>query len=509
MDLNAFLNDEATGSWADEMDSFPTARQLPPTLPRRAHFFCSLWRAEPAGRTRRVAPPQQRLCEPQRCVFPRAETAAENEQVDSATVATTATARPALRSPSPTPRRTVPLWATSASTTLRWTSRISSLASTSVPRPFESPADTVQTTSIRLVMGMDNKPKGFGYVEFDSVDNLKAALAMSGRDVGGRTVRISVAEPPKGREGRADEDISWTRSGPLAPLPGRGGSSFGAGREGGGGFDRPREGGFGGGFGGAGGEIERDGERMGFGSKFVPSVDAPRRTGGFERAPMGTSSYDRAGVGAPSEDRGERAGFGSKFVAAPPMQERPPFGGDRRVSGGPGEGRSDEEKTWSRSGPLAPLPGRGGAFGAREGGGGFDRPRDGGFGDRICESRLTVEARLTFAAPAGTPESTAPRRRLELSAKSTSTETSPAASPASARPSPFGNARPIDNSEKQKEVEAKIAKSKAELATRTAPRSDAFARREPVVAREEPSKAPAETPVAVADVQEKVADLII
>lgn len=216
-----------------------------------------------------------------------------------------------------------------------------------------------------MVDGHDGKPKGFCYVEFANADDLRNALGMNGQDAGGRTVRISVAEAPKGREGRADEDMTWERQGPLAPLPGRGGSSFGGGREGGpGGFDRPRDNGFGGSAEGG----ERDFSRASFGSKFVPSVDAPRRTGGYERAGPGGSSYDRSGVGAPEEDRGERGGFGSKFVPAPAAPARPAFG-DRRSSGAPGEGgRADEEKTWSRQGPLAPIAGARG-------------PRTGGFGD--------------------------------------------------------------------------------------------------------------------------------
>lgn len=44
---------------------------------------------------------------------------------------------------------------------------------------------------------MDRKPKGFGYVEFGTLDGLKNALALSGSNLAGRSVRISVAEPRK------------------------------------------------------------------------------------------------------------------------------------------------------------------------------------------------------------------------------------------------------------------------------------------------------------------------
>lgn len=47
--------------------------------------------------------------------------------------------------------------------------------------------------------GPDDKPKGFGYVEFDSLESLKTALEKSGQELCGRTARINVAEPRKSR----------------------------------------------------------------------------------------------------------------------------------------------------------------------------------------------------------------------------------------------------------------------------------------------------------------------
>lgn len=44
---------------------------------------------------------------------------------------------------------------------------------------------------------MDDKPKGFGYVTFETLEGLKTALAISGGNVAGRPVRVSVAEPRK------------------------------------------------------------------------------------------------------------------------------------------------------------------------------------------------------------------------------------------------------------------------------------------------------------------------
>ena len=53
-----------------------------------------------------------------------------------------------------------------------------------------------ETTNVRIVEDkIERKPKGFGYVEFGSLDGLKKALELNGSQFQGRGVRISVAEP--------------------------------------------------------------------------------------------------------------------------------------------------------------------------------------------------------------------------------------------------------------------------------------------------------------------------
>ena len=42
---------------------------------------------------------------------------------------------------------------------------------------------------------MDQKPKGFAYVEFGTLDGIKKALELNGTQFMGRGIRISVAEP--------------------------------------------------------------------------------------------------------------------------------------------------------------------------------------------------------------------------------------------------------------------------------------------------------------------------
>lgn len=55
-----------------------------------------------------------------------------------------------------------------------------------------------EVTNVRIVEDkMDRKPKGFGYAEFASLDGLKKALDLSGKQFQGRNIRISVAEPRK------------------------------------------------------------------------------------------------------------------------------------------------------------------------------------------------------------------------------------------------------------------------------------------------------------------------
>jgi len=53
-----------------------------------------------------------------------------------------------------------------------------------------------EVTNVRIVEDkMDRKPKGFGYVEFASLEGLKKALSYSGSSLGGRNIRVSVADP--------------------------------------------------------------------------------------------------------------------------------------------------------------------------------------------------------------------------------------------------------------------------------------------------------------------------
>jgi len=53
-----------------------------------------------------------------------------------------------------------------------------------------------EVVNVRIIEDrVENKPKGFGYAEFGSLDGLKKALALNGSQFQGRNIRISVADP--------------------------------------------------------------------------------------------------------------------------------------------------------------------------------------------------------------------------------------------------------------------------------------------------------------------------
>ncbi|KAG5519004.1 hypothetical protein PMAC_002535 [Pneumocystis sp. 'macacae'] len=79
-------------------------------------------------------------------------------------------------------------------------------------------------TNIRLMRDqIDDRPKGFGYVEFTDLQALINAISLNGKTLSGRAIKISVAEPP--RKGHIDRDPAedrtageWRRSSPLPPI---------------------------------------------------------------------------------------------------------------------------------------------------------------------------------------------------------------------------------------------------------------------------------------------------
>jgi nucleolin len=105
---------------------------------------------------------------------------------------------------------------------------------------YNSTSDTVgeffgqcgNVTNVRVATDPEGNPRGFAHVEFDTAEAVTAALALTGSELDGRSIRVDTAgakgEKPAGRFGA-----------PQGGRPPRRG-----------GFGGPRRGGFGGGFGG-------------------------------------------------------------------------------------------------------------------------------------------------------------------------------------------------------------------------------------------------------------------
>ncbi|KIM40443.1 hypothetical protein M413DRAFT_445897 [Hebeloma cylindrosporum] len=171
--LNEFLGDSTLGSWADEMESLPNApaaridEESGDRFGRRDDFLSS-------------RPDRQNL----------------------------------------PPRDDVPL-----PTQPPYTAFIGNLAFDLTEGELLQFFSGLRTKSVKIIKDKDEKPKGFGYIEFEELEGLKDALSKSGSNFSGRTIRVSVAEPPKERSGfGASEDNAkfenpWRRDGPLPDLP--------------------------------------------------------------------------------------------------------------------------------------------------------------------------------------------------------------------------------------------------------------------------------------------------
>lgn len=143
-------------------------------------------------------------------------------------------------------------------------------------------------------------------------------------------------------------------------------------------------------------------ERMGFGSKFTPAPAAatpPPESPRVQRAGFGFGANDRRGSGAPAT-----------------------------ADGTPGSATA-EPQNWRSA--KKPTP-------------------QGAAGSPPVGSQSPVKA-----APAE-------RKKLELKARSTDPSAPAASSPASTRPSPFGEARPVDASEREREIEERMKVRKEE-----------------------------------------------
>ncbi|KAH9945487.1 uncharacterized protein BXZ73DRAFT_96476 [Epithele typhae] len=285
-----------------------------------------------------------------------------------------------------------------------------------------------KTKSVKIIKDRDDKPKGFGYVEFIDLDALKGAIAKSGSSLAGRAIRVSVAEPPKERSGFGggfgDDpkfDNNWRREGPLPDLPSSG--------------DAPRRR-----FDGPGREPPPP--SMSDNASDWRSSRAPARSSTLSSQDSQDGSLRRRGPGGPPResappgpaDTEDNWHIGSKFQPAAPVGDRPAggsrFGGPRRDMGPPPPVVA-EESDWRR--PHA------------------------------------ISRNSTSPNSSTPPTPQMGRRKLELLPRSSTTSAapSPLASPnpanAAPRANPFGAARPVDVSAREAEVQQRIEKEREEV----------------------------------------------
>nr|XP_001397207.2 translation initiation factor 4B [Aspergillus niger CBS 513.88] len=167
MSLGNFLADENFGSWADEMEDMPLPAPAPSSFGRSAApssgFGSSFGERERGGY--------------------------------------------AVREPLPLP------------TQPPYTAHVGNLSFDATAADISDLFADCGVTNVRIVEDKLTKaPKGFGYVEFETVDGLKKALDLSGATLQGRAIRTSIAEPPKERDVK---EFDWTRRGPLPDIPQR------------------------------------------------------------------------------------------------------------------------------------------------------------------------------------------------------------------------------------------------------------------------------------------------
>ncbi|KAG9017199.1 hypothetical protein FRB90_001367 [Tulasnella sp. 427] len=398
MALSDFLQDSSLGSWADEMDNIPTAPAPRAEDGSRARDF--------EGRSGYNDFP------PRESRYP--------------------------------PREELPL-----PTKPPYTAFVGNLAFDISEHDVEE-FFKVPLKSVKIIKDRDDKPKGFGYVEFETLQGLKEGLAKTGAQLSGRTVRVSVAEPQKEREPRGgfdDDKFSspWRREGPLPPL------------------DRPPRGGGGGSRFSDAPSADR-GERMGFGSRFTPS--SPRAPASRDLPP--TEAENNSDWRASARPRGP-----------PPPSDRP-GPGPRKTSGftpqdGPAHA-ADTEEVWSKGSKFSPTPsdaqanprGKSGFYNRDANRTGEDEPSDWRSGPR--RGPLPPNGRSDRSPSESVPSTpTMGRRKLELlpRASSQSTATSPVGSPKAATPSastvrsnPFGAAKPVDAAAREKEIEDKLTRER-------------------------------------------------
>jgi translation initiation factor 4B len=303
-----------------------------------------------------------------------------------------------------------------------YTAFVGNLAFDLTEHDLETFFDGLKTKSVKVIKDRDERPKGFGYVEFEELEDLKGALTKTGSTLAGRTVRVSVAEPPKERAGFGGFDDpkfsgDWRRQGPLPDLD------------------------------------SRDSSRRRYDGPPSDRQSAP------------TSVSDTSG-----DWRSNRP------TRAPPPEAEATVKRKNSAFGSEGGGAADKEETWTIGGKFKPSedegPGR--KFGSYRGRGDMgppssvppDSPAE---NDWRSGPRPGISSRNSTSPTSSTPPTPQlTRRKLELLPRSgnTSSTPSPLASPKMAqsnpanRPSPFGAAKPVDVTAREKVIAERLDKDR-------------------------------------------------
>ncbi|AEO69121.1 a70622a1-be73-4846-95c3-ef8d33556345 [Thermothielavioides terrestris] len=285
--------------------------------------------------------------------------------------------------------------------------------------------------SVRIIEDREqNRPKGFAYAEFADLEGLKSALTRDGQIFQGRSIRIKVAEPPRGGFERPERELDWSqRRGPLTDIPPRGGDRRGPSDLG----ERRRE--------------------------FQPADDGKVRD---------FNNWERRGPLSPlpqQERPGSREGSRSRAMDA----RSESFRGNRRVSPaawGPGEGRQDGSRPPRREfGDRPERPERVPTAAEKDPNWRNSMRPDASI-KSPGESREGSEAPPS-PAPAAALPAVRPKLNLAKRTVSEATDAAPAASTAAdPKSSPFGAARPIDTAAREREIEERRQREKKEAEER-------------------------------------------
>jgi len=288
---------------------------------------------------------------------------------------------------------------------------------------FDATADDISdlfadcgVTNVRIVEDkMTKAPKGFGYVEFETVEGLQKALDLSGTSLQGRTIRTSVAEPREylrirllngsrangiiAKESRFEaRDVDWTRRGPLPGPPER-----------------------------------RVPDRASFGRSMDATSDAGSDRGGRRSNFEGDgkfrdfSNWERKGPLSPSA--------GAMREGGRPRDIEGPGSGFRRNSPGWGEGRSQDGSRPPRPDRAPPAPTAADM-------------------DNQWRARMRPDQAAEPSNPPS-PAASASRPKLNLAKRTVADAPTSPATGGDSKASPFGAARPIDTAAREREVEQK------------------------------------------------------